>query len=444
MSQVAWWMPYVPASLREKLEGRPLARAILGNTGWLFADRLMRMGVALGVGVWVARYLGPVQYGVLSYSASLGGLFVVLAGLDLDSVMVRELSLRPEARGAILGTVSAMRGVGGLISFGLAVVSARFLRPDNAQVQLLTAVYALALFSPSMDGIETWFRSRLEASSIVAARGIPYLMVACLRIALILTGAGLLSFAGAAIAEAWLGSVGLWIAYKRFGGSLKGWRWDAAWARSLWRESLPLMASTLAVMIYMRSDQFMLAAMAGDAQVGLYAAATRLSEIWYFAPMALASSAGPALARAFAEDASVFRARRVKLFRAMLTVSLPLALVVSLIARPLCRFLFGIAFAGAGPVLALHIWAAIFVFIGVAQGAGEVASGRMRQMVVRTWAGAALNIGLNLWFIPIWQASGAALATVIAYAVAGSGALLFTRGGRQDLRLQWEALRWWR
>ena len=58
---------------------RPNLVMIVDNIGWLFIDRFLRMGVGLLVGVWVARYLGPAQFGMLNYALAFVALFGVVA-----------------------------------------------------------------------------------------------------------------------------------------------------------------------------------------------------------------------------------------------------------------------------------------------------------------------------------------------------------------------------
>lgn len=66
-------------------------RRYFANTSWLFAEKILRMVVGLFVGVWVARYLGPERFGLLSYAQSFVGLFSAFATLGLDEIVVREL-----------------------------------------------------------------------------------------------------------------------------------------------------------------------------------------------------------------------------------------------------------------------------------------------------------------------------------------------------------------
>ncbi len=72
-------------------------RRYFANTSWLFAEKILRMFVGLFVGIWVARYLGPEKYGLLSYAQSFVGFFTAIATLGLDGIVVREL-VKDESR----------------------------------------------------------------------------------------------------------------------------------------------------------------------------------------------------------------------------------------------------------------------------------------------------------------------------------------------------------
>lgn len=64
------------------------------NTSWLFVERIIRMFIGIFVGIWVARYLGPKEFGLLSYAQSFVGLFTIFATLGLDSIVVRGVGKR--------------------------------------------------------------------------------------------------------------------------------------------------------------------------------------------------------------------------------------------------------------------------------------------------------------------------------------------------------------
>ena len=80
-------------------------RKYFANTSWLLGERVLRMIISLFVGIYVARYLGPERFGLLSYSVSFVWLFSSLASFGLNNILVRELVQSPEQRNNLLGTV---------------------------------------------------------------------------------------------------------------------------------------------------------------------------------------------------------------------------------------------------------------------------------------------------------------------------------------------------
>src|SRR3546814_6946991 len=71
------------------------------------------------------------------------------------------------------------------------------------------------------------------------------------------------------------------------------WSISLPLARRLLGQSWPLLLSGFAVMTYMRIDQIMLATMLDDHAVGVFSAALRVAEVWYFIPMAITGAAFP-------------------------------------------------------------------------------------------------------------------------------------------------------
>ncbi|MFM6021572.1 MAG: oligosaccharide flippase family protein, partial [Dolichospermum sp.] len=115
-------------------------REIIANTGWLFADRILRMGVGLFVGVWVARYLGVQQFGVFNYATAFVALFSTLSTLGLDAIVVRSIVREPEKRSQILGTAFWLKLFGGIAALVLAVSSIIVVRHDDQLTISLVAI----------------------------------------------------------------------------------------------------------------------------------------------------------------------------------------------------------------------------------------------------------------------------------------------------------------
>ena len=75
----AAWIKFMPSFIRSRLDGHHGLQSIISNTAWLVADKVLRMGVGLVVGVWIARYLGPAQFGLWNFAIAFAALFGAFA-----------------------------------------------------------------------------------------------------------------------------------------------------------------------------------------------------------------------------------------------------------------------------------------------------------------------------------------------------------------------------
>jgi PST family polysaccharide transporter len=418
MPRTEIWFRFLPRPLRSRIAGRPNLWRILTNIVWLFGDRILRLGAGLLISVWIARYLGPAQFGLLSYAAAFVGLFLPVAMLGLDQVVVRDLVNQPDRRNEILGTALAIRLLAGFLSLAAAIVIIMTMRPDESLLQVLVALVGATLVLQAFDTVDLAFQSEVRSKYSVMARNASFLTVAAVRLVLILAAAPLVAFAAAIAAEALLTAVGLVVVFRMRGESLRIWRFARTRAIALIQAAWPLMFSGLAIAIYMRIDQVMIGEMLpGDqAEVGIYAAAVRISEVWYFIPGAVISSVAPALIHAKKSDPSLYARRTQQLFSSLAILGYAVAIPVSLLAGPLVRLLYGAGFSAAGPTLAVHVWAGLFVCLGLAQSSWLLNEGLTRLTLVSTALGAIINIGLNLLLIPDYGSFGAAIATLISYA----------------------------
>ena len=376
------------------------------------------MGVGLFVGVWIARYLGPEQFGLLSFATAFVGLFSAIAVLGLHSIVVRDIVRNPEGARETLGTAAILQLVGGLVSYLLILAVIAYLRPDDPLARSIIAILGSMMLLKASEIVVYWFESQVLSKYTVWVQNSVFLVFAAVKVVLILQEAPLTAFVWAMLGEAVVVAVILLFVLGKRGPALSSFRASAGRAKALLKDSWPLLLSGIAIVIYMKIDQIMLGQMIGDEAVGIYAAATRISEVWYFIPMAIVASVFPAILEAKKRSEEQYYARLQRLYDLMVVMSVAVALPMTFLSTAIVTILFGEAYQAAGAVLTIHIWASIFVFLGVASGKWFLAENRQILSLQRTVLGAVANVALNLWLIPIYGAVGAALATVISYAIA--------------------------
>jgi polysaccharide transporter, PST family len=388
---------------------------ILANIGWLFADRVLRMGCGLIIGAWVARYLGVQQYGILNYAMAFVAILNPFAILGLEAVVVRRAISTPIQQRQVLGTAFWMRFVAGCLTCLMTTIGVYYLTDDRTTIAVVTILGATNIFQ-AFDVIDLWYQSQVLSKYTVIAKNTVFVAISILRVYLLTIKAPLVAFAWAGLADIAFCGLALVISYQLTGHSLWQWQWCISIAKSLIRESLPLVFSSFAIMIYMRIDQIMLGQMLDNVAVGIYSSATRISEIWYFIPVTIVASVSPSIYQAREVSQSLAELKIMKLNRILVLVAVAIAIPMTFLSKTIIVLMFGDSYTDAGNVLAVHTWAMVFVSMGLASSSWFIAEGLTRLQMYKSVLGALVNIILNLFLIPPYGAMGAAIATVISYA----------------------------
>ena len=388
------------------------------NTGWLLVGKLL----SLVVGFIIARYLGPYAFGDLSFADAFAALFAAVGTLGLDSFIIREIIQHPDKRDEILGTSLVMRLAANAVLIPLAILTYLAFRQlstneTDVSLALLIALCSSAALFKSFNIIDSYFQSQVASKYVVHVQNVCLLLTTCVKIALIYNHAPVLYFAGALVFDSAILALGLLFIYKRKQVHLHTWTFNWTRAKSLIQQSWPLILTAVMISIYMKIDQVMLKS-AGSKIVGIYSAAARISESWYFIPVAIVTSVFPAIIHARKTDIERYHKRLQNLYDLLVGISLPVAILVSIFANQIIHLLYGNPYQGAGILLSIHIWSGIFVFLGSASSQFLLAEGYTLISFSRTAFGALVNVLLNSWLIPIYGALGASIATLIAYASA--------------------------
>ena len=411
-------LKFIPQSLQGYIAQHPQFSKILENIGWLFFDKILRMGLGLLIGVWIARYLGPEQFGSLSFAIAFTWLFGAISTLGLPEIVVRDLVRKPDTKLETLGTAAALLFLGGVLTYCLILITIFWIRPEDQLAKILVAILGSTMLFKASEIAVYWFESQVISKYTVWVQNGSFLIFAGIKVLLILNGTPLIAFAWITLGEALIASIMLSIMLGIHGPRLRQLCVSLARAKILLKDSWPLLLSSIAVVVYMKIDQIMLGQMVGDKAVGIYSAAVRISEVWYFIPTMIVASVFPAILKARNSSEEQYYKKLQHLFDLMLWLSIGIALPMTFLSESVIKILFGETYLDASSILSIHIWASVFVFLGVASSKWFIAENRQILSFQRTTIGALANVILNFLFIPQFQAVGAATATIISYAIA--------------------------
>jgi polysaccharide transporter, PST family len=408
----------LPQPIRKKFEGREGLLKIVTNINWLTFERIVQMGISLFVAAWVARYLGPNKYGAMNYAIAFVALFTALSKLGLDAIVVRNIVQNPQKKEEYLGTTLWLKFLGSLALFILASLTINFLNTDNPKIKIFVIIIAFGYIFKSFETIDLWFQSQVKSKYTVFSRSSSFLISSILKIILILTQSPLIAFIWIIAADSVLQAIFLILFYQvKAPVPVFNWKIKLNTMKALLKDSWPLILSGIAVMIYMKIDQVMIGSMIDSSALGVYSAAVRISEKWYFIPTIISASVFPSIIKSQKKNQKLYLNRVQKLYDFFTWFSISIALLMMLSSGYIINILYGKEYAQGASVLSVHIWAGVFVFLGVASSKYLIAENLTKISFFRTILGAISNVILNIILIPLYGIIGAAYATLISYGI---------------------------
>jgi len=384
------------------------------NTSWLFAEKILRMIVGLFVGIWVARYLGPEQFGLLSYVLAFVGLFAPLGKLGFDGIVSRDIAKNDSDIDELISTTILFKFLGSFVIVALTSAYMYFTKEQDIYFYL-SIVLSMVFVVKAYEIMEFYFRAKVKAKYISIANSIAIVASSALKVVFILSKFSLVYFALANLFEAIIAVILLFSYFKKEPYSIKFTKIKLAKGFELIKESWPLIFSGFFALVYLNIDQVMIEEMLGSYEVGQYSAAVRISSVWYFIPLTIGWSVQTAIVNAKKHSEKQYYERLQMLFTIMALIAYMLIIPVSFFSDEIISLLFAEAYGLAGGVLALHIVASLFVFVGSPRGLWVINESYLKFDLFANIGAGILNVLLNFIWIPQYGIIGAAWATLISY-----------------------------
>lgn len=388
-------------------------RRYFANTGWMFFGQASNIFIAFFLNAYIARYLGPSNYGVLNYAISFAGLFVFMVGFGIDGILSRDLLAYPERKNELLGSGFWVKLFGAFLAI-LFVNTFAWIFPNSILARTLIFIYSLTFIFLPTGVISIYFQSKVLAKNNFKAQFLVTISSTILKLILVLLNFGVIWLTAVYVWEGLVGSAIFYYLYKKDSNKIS-WTFDWLVCKKFLADSWPLMFSTVAMYVYLRIDQTMLKYMLDEAAVGVYAVAVKLSEVWYIVPNLICASIFPAILNAKKTNIVSYQNRLSYLYKLMLFLAFGVIIGTRLFGKLIINKLFGSEYEQAIELLYIYSWSSIAVFLMAAVSQYLIAENLTKLHFVVTVFGAIVNIALNLVFIPKYGIIGSAYATLISY-----------------------------
>lgn len=380
------------------------------NTSFLLVEKLLRMSIGLVVGIWLAKYLGPAQFGILNYCISFVGLFTPIAMLGLDAVVVKKIVNEKNNLNKILGTSFILKLFAAFLSFVLIILSSIFFTSNTEKENIIILIITLSLFFQSFNVIDFFYQSEVKSKYTVYSSLFSLIISSTLKIIFIYKELDLIYFVYLILLDSILLTAGLLIYYRKRNFTIFNWRWSIKISKDLLSESWPLILSGISFVIYNSFDKIMLRNILNEEAVGIYSAASRLVVVWQFLPGLIVTSFLPSLVKAYNKNNKTFMKRLNYLSSFLLWFSIVLAIFYSLLSEFIMDVTFGEKYSEASKLMVYLIWSNVLIFFNSVWNRWMLIKNNTKITLSFALTTSILNIILNYLLINIFGVLGASLA----------------------------------
>ena len=411
---------------------------VLSNISWILAGRIFYMALNFIVGLLSARYLGPSSYGLIGYAAAYTTFFTSICSLGIDSIIVKELIDNKKKEGTILGTSITLKLISSTLSL-LTIIGISFIVDHGEPItRMVVFLYSMSLLFQTFETIKYWFQSKLQSKYSELTVTVGYVIMSIYKVFLLLTGKNVKWFALSNTIEYISVAIILYLLYKRKGGDKLAFSWSDG--KRILSKSYHFIISGLMVAVYNSTDRFMLKQMLSESEVAYYTTAVTLSGLCTFLLGAIIQSVTPVIMEEFKKSKDVYMKRNKQLYAVIFYISVFFSIFIFIFSKLIINILFGKNYYASISPLRVLTWYTAFSYLGVARNPWIVCENKQKYLKYIYVSCALFNVLLNYLMIPVWNATGAAVASLLTQIATILIFPLFIKELRPNVKLMVDAM----
>ena len=382
----------------------------LKNSLWMIGDYFAKIFSAIFVGVYIARYLGPEAYGMLSYALAIISIFIVISKLGMDSILVRDIANQKEGRSLYVSSALLLMSAIGFLLYIIACAGIYLVEND---FKVVFAVWVLAggILFQSCYVVDYYYQAGFQAKYSAISKSMALLLSSALKIGAVHFNMDFYIVIWLYMIDHILVALSLLICFALKNKSDLHFKIKLGVLGELVRSSWPMVIASLASILYMRVDQVMIKSILGVEELGYYAAAIKIYEGWIIIPMIICISLLPAISEKRAGSRGDYEKFMVRIFSGVFWLGIIASLVAVAFGEAMIELTFGAEFSRSVEPFIIVMLSASFTALGSATARYLVVEGMEKKIATRTLLALCLNVALNYALIPLYGVSGAAFAT---------------------------------
>lgn len=384
---------------------------IVKNATWIIVGKIGQALLGLIVTMLTARFLGPSNYGIISYAASIVTFVVPIMQLGINEILVQEIVDNPKEEGKVLGTSIFLNVFSSIMCIIGVITFVNIVNAGETETIVVCSLYSIMLILQAFDIIKYWFQSKFLSKYISIVSLISYAIASGYKVFLLLTEKSIYWFAISNAIDCGIIAILSFILYHKFGNQRLSISFDIG--KRMLQRSKYYIISGLMVNVFSQTDKIMLNLFVNETATGYYTVAVTCAALTSFVFVAIIDSVRPAIYEAKKNDKEKYENLIILLYSIVFYLSLFQSLVMSVMAPMIINIIYGKAYTASISVLRLIVWYTTFSYMGPVRNIWMLAEDKQKYIWQINLSGALLNVLLNAMFIPLWGSMGAAFASLL-------------------------------
>lgn len=386
------------------------AQKIAKNVSLLFIAQILSVIFGFFYVIYMARYLGAANFGILSFAIAFTGIFGIISDLGLTTLAVREISKDKSLESCYITNITLIKFFLSILTIGLTLLSLYIL----GYPKLIFEVVLVILLSVIMANFTQVFSSIFQVHQKLEYQSLSTVLSSILMFSGIILAInynfGILQFAYIyLIVSFFIFIFNLLIYLLKFISKVQI---DLSAWRPLIIHSIPLGLLSIFVFIFIRVDTVMLSKLIGDSAVGWYNAAFILVQNLGLITGALMTVLFPLFSQLKVTSKNSFKELYDKSFKYLLIITIPIGIGTFLLSDSIILLIFGNQYVNSIIALQILIWWYVIGSISWLIGTVLNSTNKQNLFIIASFISLVFNISLNLYLIPILSYIGASIVTI--------------------------------
>jgi O-antigen/teichoic acid export membrane protein len=357
----------------------------------------------------MARYLGPTDFGILSFAIAFTSIFSIFGDFGLQTYMTREMARDPSLTTKFIFNIGIIKIIVGFLAFGLMVFTINIMGYSGDTLYVVYLLGASVIFG----SFSLMYLAVYQSHERMIFQGIGQVLNSCLLfVGIIIAINANLNITGIAFIYAGVNLIVLvyHLIITNCAFSVRSCCWpfkavsiETAFIKTAINQSIPFGLIGLSMLLYAWVDTVILSMMKGEEAVGLYSAAYRLIITLSFTPAALLAALYPVMSRYYkAKSGGLFLAFE-KAYKYLAIIAFPIMVGTFILAERFILIFYGDEFIQAAIALKILIFAVLFIFLNMVFTTLMYAVNRQKAVMLIILTAALINCIFNIALIPMYS-----------------------------------------